>query len=119
LLTNYYGLKLNETMENIIQKYLISKKRFALDNLFYWIISIYLLLRKKILPSFLVSLSYRPINFIYASEPFILTALYNSNPKGLKYAKKYLEKVITIKKNTDYELRSKCILAWGRGEYDP
>lgn len=66
-----------------------------------------------------ISVNYQPRHFAYASEPFVLRALYEENDKDVKLAKQYLDKIIIIKKENISELRKKCIIAWGQGEYKP
>lgn len=63
-----------------------------------------------------------PNNFIYSLEPFLLKALRdypNHSNLDVKIAKEFLNNVIDMKDDEDiFAIRKKCILAFGRGEYE-
>ncbi len=118
-LITYYNAPPNSSMENLINIFLVNEKKASIKNFIYWVGYIYNMKIRGKKSRLNISVNYQPRHFAYASEPFVLRALYEENDKDVKLAKQYLDKIIIIKKENISELRKKCIIAWGQGEYKP
>jgi hypothetical protein len=102
-------------IERIMQAFLKGEKQTITDAFSQWLTySGQMYLNTRTL--FRYHLRHQPMHYIYASEPFVLSALYNNNYNNLKIAKIYLKKVIDIQDKADLlEVRKKLLLCWGRG----
>jgi len=118
-LTIYYNIPYDSDIEKIISTFLLAERRTSIRNFIYWISYIYNMKIRMKKPKLNLSLYYKPRHFAYASEPFVLKALYEGNSADVKLAKQYLNKIIIINNENISELRKKCIIAWGQGEYEP
>lgn len=120
-LITYYNAPSDSSISDIINIFLSNEKKISIENFICQVEYIYNMKIRGKKPKLNLSLYHKPKHFVYASEPFVLIGLYEKkeNSEYLESATKYLNKIISIENKNISELREKCIIAWGNGEYEP